>query len=422
MSSAPNRQEDTPEEQNVSDDSEPTSERQAELREASKANSAAGNPPYAGVAIASRGELLWIVGELERNTAKAGRPNTYPDLRGAGFGGDLRNIALTFANLSGAWIQDADFRGADLTFANLSGAFILDANFAGVGLTGANLSSAQITDSDFGGAILTGADMTKATTGESIGISDFGGADMRFVNLSAAAISGNLQGADLTSARLDAATVLGGYGEHRSVRLDAATRLLDVSWNGANLSLVDWATAPRLGDEASIKEAETRKERAQAYQDAARAYRGLAKALESQGLADAARRYRTRQYQLERGGLLRSFRLGQWIFSWLLNIVSGYGDKPGRALAVYLVVIAAFAGVNFAITDPVSPIFFSGSQQLQWHEAVILSLSSFHGRGFFPQGISLGDPAAIVAAIEAVIGLFVELVLIATFTQRFFTK
>jgi hypothetical protein len=69
-----------------------------------------------------------------------------------------------------------------------------------------------------------------------------------------------------------------------------------------------------------------------------------------------------------------------------------------------------------------SPIFLGGSQHLEWYEALVLSLSSFHGRGFFPQGISLGDPVAIAAAFEAVTGLFIELVVIATFTQRFFSR
>jgi hypothetical protein len=53
------------------------------------------------------------------------------------------------------------------------------------------------------------------------------------------------------------------------------------------------------------------------------------------------------------------------------------------------------------------------------YEALVLSLSSFHGRGFFPSTISLGDPLAIIAAAEAVIGLFIELLFIATFSRRF---
>ena len=50
----------------------------------------------------------------------------------------------------------------------------------------------------------------------------------------------------------------------------------------------------------------------------------------------------------------------------------------------------------------------------------MLSVSSFHGRGFFPQSITLGDTYARLAAIEAVFGLLIEISFIATFTQRFF--
>jgi hypothetical protein len=53
-------------------------------------------------------------------------------------------------------------------------------------------------------------------------------------------------------------------------------------------------------------------------------------------------------------------------------------------------------------------------------EALILSVSSFHGRGFFQPLQSLGDPVAALASIEAVVGLFIEISFIATFTQRFF--
>jgi len=49
-------------------------------------------------------------------------------------------------------------------------------------------------------------------------------------------------------------------------------------------------------------------------------------------------------------------------------------------------------------------------------------VSSFHGRGFFSQNITLGDTYARLAATEAVIGLVIEISFIATFTQRFFGK
>jgi hypothetical protein len=59
---------------------------------------------------------------------------------------------------------------------------------------------------------------------------------------------------------------------------------------------------------------------------------------------------------------------------------------------------------------------------LPWYEAAILSVSSFHGHGFFQPLNSPGDPVAILASIEAVFGLFIEVSFTATFTQRFFGK
>jgi hypothetical protein len=50
-------------------------------------------------------------------------------------------------------------------------------------------------------------------------------------------------------------------------------------------------------------------------------------------------------------------------------------------------------------------------------------VTSFHGRGFFPGGgLALDDPITILAAIEAILGLFIEITFIATFTQRFFAR
>lgn len=46
----------------------------------------------------------------------------------------------------------------------------------------------------------------------------------------------------------------------------------------------------------------------------------------------------------------------------------------------------------------------------------MLSISSFHGWGFFT---SLGDTLARLAAGEAAVGLLIEIALIATVTQRF---
>jgi len=56
------------------------------------------------------------------------------------------------------------------------------------------------------------------------------------------------------------------------------------------------------------------------------------------------------------------------------------------------------------------------------YEALVLSICSFHGRGFFQAVQSLGDPVVILAAVEAVLGLLIEISFIATFTKRFLGK
>ncbi len=58
-------------------------------------------------------------------------------------------------------------------------------------------------------------------------------------------------------------------------------------------------------------------------------------------------------------------------------------------------------------------------------DAFTYSITSFHGRGFFPgleHGASLSDPLVVLAALEAMVGLIIEVSFIATFTQRFFGK
>jgi hypothetical protein len=48
--------------------------------------------------------------------------------------------------------------------------------------------------------------------------------------------------------------------------------------------------------------------------------------------------------------------------------------------------------------------------------------NTVHGRGFFPgleHGASLNNPLVMLAALEAMVGLIIEVSFIATFTQRF---
>ena len=118
-----------------------------------------------------------------------------------------------------------------------------------------------------------------------------------------------------------------------------------------------------------------------------------------------------------RRGLLRTNRrFGAWLTSTLLNLTSGYGERFSRVLILYVVLVFGFAGIYF-----VSSNFLGlGVGHLSIHDAIIESFVSFHGRGFVITTLRSGDPMAGVTVVEAVFGLFVEAILIATFSRRFF--
>jgi hypothetical protein len=102
----------------------------------------------------------------------------------------------------------------------------------------------------------------------------------------------------------------------------------------------------------------------------------------------------------------------------VLALLAGYGYRHGRTILWYLAVFAAFTFMYMQATTGWIPFGLpapSALAPLPWYEAQILSVSSFHGRGFFQPLQSLGDSEAALAAHEAVIGLF-----IAIFTQRYF--
>ena len=102
---------------------------------------------------------------------------------------------------------------------------------------------------------------------------------------------------------------------------------------------------------------------------------------------------------------------GRYIFSLVLSLLTGYGYKPARILSWYLVVVFGFAGF-YIIFGHLAPF-----------EALIFSLTSFHGRGLFPgNNHYLVNSVAMIAILEGVIGLFWEVCLIATYLWRLVQK
>jgi uncharacterized protein YjbI with pentapeptide repeats len=300
----------------------------------------------------------------------------------------LEGANLFGVHLEGAILNHAHLEGADLTQAHLEGAFIGDAHLEGKRLPAQEPHAVR---------------MGKRETPHVF------------------------WPADLREAYFDSATKL--------VRTTFGTdefgvvSVLDAHWNGVNLAAVKW-TRPRrkrltgvvLGDERKAWRAADTKgtpkspdHRLSAFEEAVRANRQMAAALRANGLSELADQFAYRAQVLQRQVLVRTRRYLSAFGSWLLDQMAGYGYKPMCAFISYIVVILVFAGLYLLNAQFAAP-------HLTWDEAIVLSISSFHGRGFFTSGISLGDTLARLAAGEAIIGLFIEITFIATFTQRFFAR
>jgi uncharacterized protein YjbI with pentapeptide repeats len=349
------------------DDAEPAAERQAELRAAYERNASQGRAPYARVAIRTRGELRWIM--RERNWS--------------GTDDELRTGATTTADLRAADLRGAHLEEIRLIWANLTEALLDGTHLDGALLRGVNFTAAHLDD-----ATLAGASLRRAI---------FSATDLHRTDLCAA---------DLHGARLDALTIL------RDVKVDASTHFADVVWNNAPLAEVDWTPVRVLGEERDITGAKSRRERIAACRAAIRAYRGLAMALRAQGLSAEALRYRLRAMRLERQVHLLEGRVLPGIGLWLVDWLTGFGTRSQRILLIYVIAVLGYAAAYFFLGQAMHPA-------LTPRDSLILSITAFHGRGLFAGAVALRSPIVAWAASEAVIGLLVEALLVATLARLF---
>ncbi len=189
--------------------------------------------------------------------------------------------------------------------------------------------------------------------------------------------------------------------------------------------MIDWSTVSESGDESTARILENTKIaktdlRSQdmlkgSYKLAARAYRQLSVVLCNQGLTEVAARFAYRAQLMQRKVFWHERKFGQYLFSLFLDLLAGYGFKAWRSFVAYLLVITTFAIVYFIVGHTVGP-------SLSPLGSLVFSMTSFHGRGFFPGGITLDDPLTVLAALEAFVGLLIEVTFIATLTQRLFGK
>jgi uncharacterized protein YjbI with pentapeptide repeats len=315
--------------------------------------------------------------------------------------------AMARAHMEDVFLNRAQLQGAYLHNVLLVRSQLVEAKLEGADLSFANLQEVNLMQGEFKQANLKGARLQEANLYR---------AQLEEANLYEA----KLNGANLRDVMLGGQKHIGPL-------------LADVQWTEVNLARVNWSQGMILGDEQRARQKKaggknkTREERLLEYESAVRAYRQLAVALQTQGLNEEAAHFAYRAQVLQKSVLWyqmtqqrvpfrqRMQALGGLFFSWFLFLLAGYGYKPIRSVLAYLAIIFGFMGLYLLNAHFIAP-------HLTWDEALVLSVSSFHGRGFFTQNVTLGDTYARLAAVEAIVGLFIEISFIATFTQRFFGK
>jgi uncharacterized protein YjbI with pentapeptide repeats len=333
---------------------------------------------------------------------------------------DLSEIHLEQASLTWTHLEQAYLKGAHLEKTNLSRARLEKAYLSEAHLEQAILREAHLEESYLRDASLQETDLSEA---------HLEGAYLNEAHLKGALLDkAHLERTFLYKAHLEGARLSHALGSPLNLKqaLESGEQrigpsLADAQWSDVNLAVVQWSQIDMLGDEYEARQPTRlgkRKDKAtrlEGYEAAVRANRQLAVALRAQGLDEEAARFAYQAQLLQRNIFWRQGKIGSYLFSVCLDLLAGHGYKPGRSLIAYLVVIFGFLGLYLLnVHGTTAP--------LSWDEALVLSVSSFHGRGFFPQGTTLGDSIARLAALEAVLGLLIEISFIATFTQRFFGR
>lgn len=323
------------------------------------------------------------------------------DLRGADLRlVDLHGLPLTCMygglNRSEAietTLEERSMAVMHLEGANLHGAHLEGAYFCMARLEGANLYGAHLEGADLYGAHLEGAYLKEAhLEGASLRRCFFG-------------VSSNFNDVKLSNEKIGSALLSG------------------VHWGDMDLSLANLAQLKTLGDESEAQrpkrwdgKRKNRYERLYDYKLAVQANRQLTVALQAQGLNEEATNFAYRANVLQRKLTWQQRRFGQYLFSLFINLLAGYGYKLWRSFATYVLVIIGFAAAYYLLRSSVNLPF-------SLLDAIVFSMTSFHGRGFSPgESIGLNNPLTILAAIEAFVGLVIEVTLIATLTQRFFKR
>jgi uncharacterized protein YjbI with pentapeptide repeats len=361
--------------------------------------------PFRGMKL-KRADVEWLLATHENGRGpvdwsdESSRKRRGLDVRGA----DLRQadlhglpLACLHGGLSGTEWTKASVEQRNMAMLHLEGA-----NLSFVHLEGANLASAHLELGNCSQSHLVRADLH---TAHLEGTLFFGT---------------HLAGASLRGAFLDAATILSNVV---LVNEEFGSAFLsDVRWGDTNLSLSNWTCIKILGDEYEAHQPMTwyglvknKSDWLRGYQRAVRANRQLALVLQREGLNEEAVHFAYRAQILQRKLLWKQRSFWKWLGSAMLALLAGYGYRIWRIFVAYLLIVLICAGAYFVLGIYYEP-------HLSLLEAVLTSVTAFHGRVFSEPFLQTGEPQLWVTAFEAVAGLVIEGVFIAMLTQKFFGK
>jgi uncharacterized protein YjbI with pentapeptide repeats len=361
--------------------------------------------PFKGIKL-SRADVEWLLATHENGRGSVDwndenqRKRKGLDLRGADLSQvDLSKLplALLYGGLGGLEWNNATKEQRQTAAVNMKGANLQGAHLEEATLLKANLEEAFIMRTHLEGADLSGA---------------------------------HLEGANLQEAQLDGAILRGVFFDNGTYMPDISlgskesgfVSLCDVRWSDVNLAIVKWSQMEMVGEECEARQkkhlgkVKDRSIRLDEYAQAVRANRQLASVLQAQGLNEDAARFAYRAQTLQRVVLRLQRKFAPYLFSLFLSLIAGYGYRLWQSFATYILVIVGFAAAYYLLGP-------AAEHSLSPLDAIVFSVISFHGRGFSPGGnIGLSNPLTILAAMEAFVGLVIEVTLIATLTQRFFSK
>lgn len=335
------------------------------------------------------------------------------DLREAKLtGSDLHQADLRQANLDRSHLEEANLEQADLSFVSA-----VETHFEGAKLPGAKLTEASLLRAHLASCDLRGADLTSANLqGARLATADLSQADLKGAFLeNALCVRTNFVGADLTGSHWAGAYLNGA-------RL-TGTVAFAADMAGAHIEFVDWDWGYVLGDE-----------RRRNFADAESAYRSFRRRYDELGMHDHAREFFFREMTARRrsqwwgpGGShslwegLRSLQLKgllralwphhpfAWATSLLVDLVSGYGERPFRVIIWIAAVVGGMAAL-YHYTASLTPA--------TWSNSLYFSAASFTALGY---GIWPGEATPLargLGAAESFLGLFLMALFLVTFVRR----